>query len=114
MRQKKKSKPGKCVVCKCIFTPDAHNRIICSDACKKQRKRNNRRSYCNNTLKEVASLNRREFPENIKKIMMKTVRKRGCLRCDKKFVSEGPWNRFCPRCEIKNEGISFSPRAFSI
>jgi len=23
---------------------------------------------------------------------------RTCLGCDRKFASEGPWNRFCPEC----------------
>ena len=29
--------------------------------------------------------------------------KRLCLRCDVRFRSEGPWNRFCGRCKRLNE-----------
>ena len=25
---------------------------------------------------------------------------RTCLRCDKEFDSEGPWNRLCGKCQI--------------
>lgn len=28
----------------------------------------------------------------------KKVRRRDCLRCDRKFVSEGPHNRLCEGC----------------
>ena len=28
---------------------------------------------------------------------------RACLRCDVRFRSEGPWNRFCGRCKRLNE-----------
>jgi len=32
------------------------------------------------------------------------VRKaRICLGCDKEFISEGPGNRFCARCTVKNK-----------
>ena len=32
-----------------------------------------------------------------------------CLSCDKTFLSEGPWNRICPRCSERN--ASLPPRA---
>lgn len=28
---------------------------------------------------------------------------RSCLRCDKDFLSEGPWNRICGPCKTKNK-----------
>jgi len=32
-----------------------------------------------------------------------------CLSCDRVFLSEGPWNRICPRCSERN--VSLPPRA---
>ena len=32
-----------------------------------------------------------------------------CLSCDRPFLSEGPWNRICPRCGERNVGAP--PRA---
>jgi hypothetical protein len=34
-----------------------------------------------------------------------------CLSCDHSFLSEGPWNRICPRCGERN--VSLPPRATS-
>jgi len=30
---------------------------------------------------------------------------RVCLSCDKTFLSEGPWNRICPKCGPRNDQI---------
>ncbi|MDR4504681.1 MAG: hypothetical protein MRK01_07815 [Candidatus Scalindua sp.] len=38
----------------------------------------------------------------------KSKEKRYCLRCDKKFISEGPYNRICDKCRIANERIASS------
>jgi len=32
-----------------------------------------------------------------------------CLSCDRSFLSEGPWNRICPRCSERN--VALPPRA---
>jgi hypothetical protein len=37
------------------------------------------------------------------------VRPRICLSCNKSFLSEGPWNRICPRCSERN--VAVPPRA---
>ncbi len=37
------------------------------------------------------------------------VAPRICLSCDKTFLSEGPWNRICPRCSERN--VAVPPRA---
>jgi len=29
-----------------------------------------------------------------------------CLGCDRPFLSDGPWNRICPRCGQRNDGAS--------
>ena len=34
---------------------------------------------------------------------------RTCLVCDKKFLSEGPWNRICPTCNGRNLLVSGRP-----
>lgn len=38
----------------------------------------------------------------------KLKQKRNCLRCEKKFVSEGPYNRICDKCRLANERIASS------
>jgi len=38
---------------------------------------------------------------------------RACLRCRKTFLSFGPFNRFCKKCAIKNEGVRME-RIYSI
>ena len=30
---------------------------------------------------------------------------RECLSCDRTFLSEGPWNRTCPRCAERNADV---------
>jgi hypothetical protein len=37
------------------------------------------------------------------------VSARICLSCNRAFLSEGPWNRICPRCSERN--VSLPPRA---
>lgn len=32
-------------------------------------------------------------------------KRRVCLRCNKKFNSEGPSNRICPKCIRNNQGV---------
>ena len=34
-----------------------------------------------------------------------------CLSCVKPFLSEGPWNRICPRCSERN--VTLPPRAMA-
>jgi len=40
------------------------------------------------------------------------VKMRTCLRCGSKFLSEGPWNRFCEDCAQRNAGLRF--RQYSV
>lgn len=42
--------------------------------------------------------------------LRKQRKRRRCLRCGKLFMSEGPWNRICPRC-AKTEVPFPSPKA---
>jgi hypothetical protein len=37
------------------------------------------------------------------------VAPRVCLACNRPFLSEGPWNRICPRCAERNSVVA--PRA---
>lgn len=39
----------------------------------------------------------------------KHVGMRNCLACNQPFLSEGPWNRICPRCSERN--VAAPPRA---
>ena len=36
----------------------------------------------------------------------KATTKRICLSCDRPFLSEGPWNRICPRCNKANDATA--------
>jgi len=38
------------------------------------------------------------------KRMRATRKRRACLGCGKTFMSEGNWNRFCPRCAAREDG----------
>ncbi len=39
----------------------------------------------------------------VKYLMPEEVKKRECLRCNKKFKSKGKFNRICPKCAVANE-----------
>lgn len=39
------------------------------------------------------------------------VATRVCLSCSRSFLSEGPWNRICPRCAERN--VAAPPRAIA-
>ena len=38
----------------------------------------------------------------------KSKKKRICLRCERQFISEGPYNRLCDKCRMANERIASS------
>ncbi|MHC4270370.1 MAG: hypothetical protein ACYSTS_18185 [Planctomycetota bacterium] len=42
---------------------------------------------------------------NFKIIVRRGSKNRPCLRCGKKFLSEGPYNRICAKCNLINEKI---------
>ncbi|MDR4497344.1 MAG: hypothetical protein MRK02_05370 [Candidatus Scalindua sp.] len=46
--------------------------------------------------------------KKIRRFKSKTKKKRICLRCEKQFVSEGPYNRICDKCRLANERIATS------
>ncbi|MCP5008196.1 MAG: hypothetical protein GY941_30320 [Planctomycetes bacterium] len=63
------------------------------------------------------SMNRKESKidgtyEKRKPAGNKSKQKRACLRCERKFISSGPYNRICEKCRLANERISSS--AYSI
>jgi len=35
-----------------------------------------------------------------------TPTRRGCLACARTFISQGPGNRICPDCDVKNGRLS--------
>jgi hypothetical protein len=47
----------------------------------------------------------RKKPGNFEKIVRKQWKNMPCLSCGKKFLSEGPYNRICAKCNLKNEKI---------
>ncbi len=74
-----------------------------------------RRKYCsNNCAKEGNRIKTRETKEKkrVLEALGAEVGQRTCLSCDKPFLSEGPWNRICPRCEEGNS--STPPRAIPV
>ena len=42
---------------------------------------------------------------NFQIIARRGRKNRSCLRCKKKFLSEGPYNRICTKCNLNNEKI---------
>lgn len=40
-------------------------------------------------------------------------KKRLCLKCGKKFLSKGPYNRICEKCGMMNERIASSSYSIS-
>ena len=72
-----------------------------------------RHLYCCKECGRVAyNAVRRGRGENKTYRVMKTRRGRGptattrrCLKCGRKFKSDGPHNRICARCNLRNEGI---------
>ncbi len=40
-------------------------------------------------------------------------KKRLCLKCGEKFLSERPYNRICEECSLKNERIAFRTHSVS-
>ena len=69
-----------------------------------------RRKYCSDTCRRQATTARRL---SMRKLMAEAtsarrgsvVKHRTCLRCGKKFLSQGPWNRFCETCSHRNATI---------
>lgn len=78
--------------------PDGR-RKYCSDRCARVV---NRDSSAARAKRRTAAIAARGGPE---------VRKRMCLSCVKPFLSEGPWNRICPRCSERN--VTLPPRAMA-
>ena len=46
-----------------------------------------------------------EADQKLKPRRLKFMQRRQCLKCDRSFWSEGPWNRLCYRCNESNTGI---------
>jgi len=64
-------------------------------------------------MSKYIDINRKdnECDDNHKKnnrFKTKSKKKRICLRCEKQFVSEGPYNRICDKCRLANERIASS------
>ncbi len=38
-------------------------------------------------------------------------KRRRCLKCNRSFLSEGPWNRLCARCNAQNKDVKAPPSA---
>ena len=72
-------------------------RKYCSDRCARVV---NRDSAAARSRRRTAALAAKGGPH---------VAARLCLSCDRSFLSEGPWNRICPRCGERN--VSLPPRA---
>ncbi|MFQ5712701.1 MAG: hypothetical protein ACE5GU_01580 [Candidatus Scalinduaceae bacterium] len=47
----------------------------------------------------------KDKPVNFNSPVSRLHKKRLCLKCGKKFLSEGPHNRICVKCGLINDGI---------
>jgi len=76
-----------------------------------------RRRYCSDECRKMA--NRERVSQERRKEQLAPVSKRfrkqklrTCLRCNKEFLSDGPWNRLCQACSEKNRSSRI--RVFSV
>ena len=79
--------------------PDGR-RKYCSDRCARIV---NRDSATARARRRAAAIRAKGGPE---------VGRRICLACNRTFLSEGPWNRICPRCSERN--VATPPRAAAV
>jgi len=70
-----------------------------------------RRKYCCSECSKI--MNRRTAAVRAEEAYKKSIKfrhtkmaVRRCLSCNKKFLSEGPWNRICPHCSERNSSVS--------
>lgn len=81
-----------CAYCGAQIT-DPGRRRFCCDGCS--------RAYYREQEVETRST---VPPANIVKLQKRTRKRRTCLRCGKRFMSDGAWNRICPKCGEKDDG----------
>ena len=74
----------------------------CSTKC---RKRDDKKPYSS----PAGYRNRNLNPDKNPKVKM-----RECLSCDISFLSEGPWNRICPRCSEKDRNLPKSALGYGV
>jgi hypothetical protein len=70
-----------------------------------------RRKYCSSECsktmnRRTAAMRADEAYKNSIKFRHAKVAVRTCLSCNKRFLSEGPWNRICPNCSERNASVS--------
>ncbi len=76
-----------------------------------------RRKYCSDRCARIVNRDSAEARARRRAAAIlakggREVRKRLCLGCGRYFLSEGPWNRICPRCSERN--MSAAPRAIGL
>ncbi len=57
-----------------------------------------------NTKKKMKTL--KDNPKSYASPKIKAAKKRLCLKCGKKFLSKGRYNRICEKCGMTNERIA--------
>ena len=70
-----------------------------------------RRQYCSVECGRVANRQRGKLMDKPSVRVGGTLKPRTCLKCNKKFMSDGPWNRHCPKCK---KLIERSPSAIPV
>ena len=96
MARKRRTTPRVCSVCGGPLT-GGNRAKYCSDAC---RAVGTRRQPCRARKAAKARHERRVREET----RPSTAKRRPCLgHCGGTFMSEGPWNRVCPKCAVLNE-----------
>jgi len=70
-----------------------------------------RRKYCGEKCaaivnKQSAAIRSQRYYRTTFTSLKKTYTPRICLSCNRKFRSEGPWNRICPVCSERNANYS--------
>ena len=70
-----------------------------------------RRKYCSDKCQErtnhaQANARSRKYYDATMRKQLPETKRRVCLRCNRRFDSEGPWNRICWRCAHLNDVVS--------
>jgi len=68
----------------------------------------NNRKYCSAKCRKIVNQKRayeqrKQLSQRPPSRRLRQQKVRTCLGCNKEFLSEGPWNRFCQNCQVKNE-----------
>ncbi len=72
------------------------------------------KNYFGCTSTNIEENELKDKPDNFITPVNRLHKKRLCLKCGKRFLSQGSHNRICLKCGLSNEGIRTYPYALSM